>query len=177
MTDFNTILELESQIATLEAKRDELLKDADPNDILRARVQDVFNRFPVVESVGWVQYVPYFNDGDPCTWTVYGPGFNIRTEEEVEATGEDYYPSEEIDIWGFEYAFGKNYDNNDPYYANIRARYPGVTQEMALRLLEALKEVGSWVLRSESYLNGLFGHSSVIMRRDGTVSVEEYAHD
>lgn len=31
---------------------------------------EMFAKYPKLNSFGWVQYVPYFNDGDPCQFTI-----------------------------------------------------------------------------------------------------------
>src|SRR5687768_12752869 len=35
-----------------------------------------------VEAVIWHQYTPYFNDGDPCTFSVYGEGVFLTGSED-----------------------------------------------------------------------------------------------
>ena len=30
---------------------------------------EVFNKYPNIESFSWTQYTPYFNDGDECTFS------------------------------------------------------------------------------------------------------------
>lgn len=32
--------------------------------------KDIFNKFHDINSFGWSQYTPYFNDGDSCTFSV-----------------------------------------------------------------------------------------------------------
>lgn len=183
MTDVNSITEImqiEATIADLEKQRDALLVNADKNDILRARCAPIFEQFgDLVTNVAWVQYVPYFNDGDPCTWTVNGPGVNVRViDYNVEDEPEDWDGyGEEVDMWSFKYSLIDNADSDDEYYANKRAQYPGFDRHSAAALLEALKPIESWLSGSEGYLNGWFGHAVVVVNRDGTVSVEEYVHD
>ena len=48
---------------------------------------DIFKEYPRLESFGWTQYTPYFNDGDECT-------FGIRSE--VFLNGSDPYEDEEV---------------------------------------------------------------------------------
>lgn len=183
MTDVDNITEImqiEATIADLEKMRDALLVNADKNDILRARCAPIFEQFgDLVQSVGWLQYVPYFNDGDPCTWTINGPGINVRTIDysvEDEPEGWEGY-GEEVDMWSFKYSLIDNADNPDPYYANKRAQYPGFNKQSAEALLEALTPIESWLEGAEGYLNNLFGHAVVVVSADGTVVVEEYDHD
>jgi len=75
-------------------------------------LEDLFNQFPGVESVSWVQYTPYFNDGDECVFGtsasypsmifvddkedareqyMYGEGFYTGEKDELEAEREPAY--------------------------------------------------------------------------------------
>lgn len=176
MTDVSEIIKIENLIADLEARRDELITEGGEEArwaLINARLRPVFEAFLQVRNIGWVQYVPYFNDGDPCTWTINGPGINISTDEEDHEDG----LGDHVDMWSFEYVFVKNADSDDEYYVNKRARYPGFDKDSAAALIEALKPIEAWLERSESYLNEWFGHALVLVGRDGTVSSEEYYHD
>lgn len=178
MTDVTEIMQIEATIADLEKQRDALLVNADKNDILRARCAPIFEQFgDLVTNVAWVQYVPYFNDGDPCTWSVIGPGINVRTFDWDDAPDDWDGVGEEVDTWDLKYSLITNADSDDEYYVNKRARYPGFDRHSAAALLEALKPIEAWLNGSEGYLNGWFGHAVVVVSRDGTLSVEEYDHD
>lgn len=39
---------------------------------------------PDVDSVGWVQYTDYFNDGEPCTFSVHSDYLYVNDEHEEE---------------------------------------------------------------------------------------------
>jgi hypothetical protein len=43
--------------------------------------EEVFDKYSTVESVGWPQYTPYFNDGDPCHFSVHSDEDRIRVNE------------------------------------------------------------------------------------------------
>lgn len=32
--------------------------------------KELFSAYPNVKAIGWTQYTPYFNDGDPCVFSV-----------------------------------------------------------------------------------------------------------
>jgi len=44
--------------------------------------ESVFKKFPDVESVGWTQYTPYFNDGEPCYFGVNSDPYSIYVNDE-----------------------------------------------------------------------------------------------
>lgn len=65
------------------------------------KLKEVFKLFweknPEVKSISWTQYAPYFNDGDPCTFSVNEIYFsNTDDPEEVD---EDLIYVEETGIW------------------------------------------------------------------------------
>lgn len=37
-----------------------------------------FAEYPEVKAVGWTQYTPYFNDGDPCVFSVGEPYLSTK---------------------------------------------------------------------------------------------------
>lgn len=53
--------------AKVEALKNEARKEG--KKALAAEFQKFFETYPLVESVRWTQYTPYFNDGDPCTFS------------------------------------------------------------------------------------------------------------
>jgi hypothetical protein len=52
----------------LEKVMDDAKKEA--KDAFVAELKDIFNRVPDLKVIKWVQYTPYFNDGDACTFRV-----------------------------------------------------------------------------------------------------------
>lgn len=49
----------------------------------------VFEQHPVLESFGWRQYTPYFNDGDPCVFRACTADFVINGLDQYEADAPD----------------------------------------------------------------------------------------
>lgn len=53
-----------------------------------AVVAELFVAEPLLQSFSWTQYAPYFNDGDPCTFSVHGVnkinGYDRWADEEEE---------------------------------------------------------------------------------------------
>lgn len=179
MTEIEELIEVERQIAALEEQRDALVDKVDPTAVLTARLQPIFDAFPQVKSLGWIQYVPYFNDGDPCTWSIIGPGVNPRVYDDLSEEEKDDWDGnyEEMDSWSLKYHFVMNGDSDDPYHVQHRSRYPGFDRQSVEAILEALKPLENWLERSEYFLNKLFGHAVIVVKRDGTASVSEFDHD
>jgi hypothetical protein len=44
----------------------------------------VFKQHPEILSITWMQFTPYFNDGDACTFSVNEPDFEIEGEKSSE---------------------------------------------------------------------------------------------
>jgi 5'-3' exonuclease len=64
----------------------------DAKQILQDGLREIFDQFPEVESIGWKQYTPYFNDGDECIFRCYADepdingncGWELSYHEETE---------------------------------------------------------------------------------------------
>ena len=60
-------------------------------------VSEFFKNNPEIVNVGWTQYTPYFNDGDPCVFSVGDFYFQTKTEAEDEDA-----PDFESDMYEYE---------------------------------------------------------------------------
>lgn len=56
----------------LKEKKAEILKEFEANgkELLAETAQAIFQSHPDVDSIGWTQYTPYYNDGDACQFGV-----------------------------------------------------------------------------------------------------------
>jgi hypothetical protein len=86
-------------IETVQEAEKELQEKCE--ETLREVFQKFWERNPEVNSVVWVQYAPYFNDGDPCIFRVCDPVFsNAWMAEDIEDITYDYSGmKEEIWVW------------------------------------------------------------------------------
>lgn len=55
----------------------------------KAAIKHIFEKRPEVESFSWTQYTPYFNDGDPCTFSSHHTYPNINGLNEYDDLDED----------------------------------------------------------------------------------------
>ncbi|WP_033307382.1 hypothetical protein RFN58_07095 [Streptomyces iakyrus] len=130
--------------------------------ILQAVLDD-----PAIVEFGWRQYTPYFNDGDPCEFSVHGTW--VRTTDDADAE------EDELEMWGHR-SLGKIPGRRDettgewvkdPYEGPDEARYH------RCKALEKAVEGGAF----EVVLLEAFGdHANITVRRDG-IEVEFYDHD
>jgi hypothetical protein len=59
----------------VQAQIDALTKEAreKSSELFTNGAKTLFEQYPMVESVHWTQYTPYFNDGEECTFSAYCP--------------------------------------------------------------------------------------------------------
>ncbi len=147
----------------------------------------LFEKSKIINSIGWTQYTPYFNDGDECTFCVhkndlyinkvysYDSKINISrptsylqkitSNEELEKTKE----------------LGLKYYPNSPYYNNPEIGKSGLTEDETYN-----KEEGDIYNSFRQVLNDvpdeiykdLFGdHVEITIHKDGKIEVETCEHD
>jgi hypothetical protein len=60
------------EILSLKARFETQVKEQG-KELLHKHFTEYFEANPEVEAVKWAQYTPYFNDGEPCEFTVHDP--------------------------------------------------------------------------------------------------------
>ena len=85
-------------------------------EVARAKVREVgkaavgalfkafFAQYPEVTAVGWTQYTPHFNDGDPCVFRVHEFYATTKTDMDFARVSRLYDDEEDKDL--FQVAFG-----------------------------------------------------------------------
>lgn len=122
---------------------------------------------PTIVELGWTQYTPYFNDGDPCVFTTHSPW--VRTEaDDLDADRYDlefYYSHPTLgERWG-EWVGGKY----------VPGAYKGVDEERydRCRSLGGALDSGAF---EDALLEAFGDHAEIKVARDG-IHVEFYEHD
>lgn len=122
----------------------------------------LFEKHPKLESFGWRQYTPYFNDGEECTFSAH--------VDEPDINGIDGYRA------NFQLEFVTDYGGKqDP----ATKQYPKkLNENYSPEVAAAQKDVVEFLQNiDESVLRDLFDdHVRVTVTRAGT-DVEEYEHD
>ncbi len=114
--------------------------------------REIFDAFPAVESFGWAQYTHYYNDGDPCVFSV-----SVGTDAIwINATRYD-------DAW----VYGPNWERVGPVAE--MAGVPKAAWEAVAALLGAIDE--------DAYEEMFGDHVQVTVYRDGHTEAEGYDHD
>ncbi|MFF3324918.1 hypothetical protein [Streptomyces sp. NPDC002889] len=138
--------------------------------ILQAVLDD-----PTIVEFGWRQATPYFNDGEPCTFSVYGTWMRTDADREVE----DEY---ELEVGYSHPSLGQMTGGewvDDPdrpgRKKKVGERYEGPDQQRyeRARALDRAIEGGEF---HDVLLDAFGDHATVTVRRDG-IQVEFYEHD
>jgi hypothetical protein len=128
--------------------------------VAQERLKEYFAEFweknPAIKAIHWSQYAPYFNDGDPCTFSVHDPYF-------TNAEGDDL---DDLSRWG-EYDGEKEGVWSDQY-----PEFDGVNVESTDSLAKLLT---SGVM--EPIMKIMFGSDNVIVATREGFSVDYAEHD
>lgn len=167
--------ELVAQIENLQKEIMEKSKSAF-KDVAKA----LFDAFPSLESFSWVQYTPYFNDGEPCEF-----GVSADADWSLKINGERPGDSEHwetkpiyIDKEGNQYTEAE-YKNQPASWRDrtIRSRFTYLNAEEPE--LNGVPDTIEDFINAidENTLQSMFGdHCEVIVYRD-RVEVQDYDHD
>lgn len=116
-----------------------------------------------VEAVSWYQYIPYFNDGDPCEFSV--------GEMAVKMAGQET-SSDDVSYWcGEETGFVSLYDM-------VSYTRPGrLVRDEYKDVVPVFEDLSEHLSSFEDFLHDSFGdHSTVTATADG-FHREHYDHD
>ncbi|BBC35232.1 hypothetical protein SGFS_065260 [Streptomyces graminofaciens] len=130
--------------------------------ILQAVLDD-----PTIVEFGWRQYTPYFNDGEPCTFSAHGTWVRTTADEDAD--------EDELEMWGHR-TLGKVTGHRDASTGEwVTDPYEGPDEARYLRCKELEKAVEGGAF--EVVLLEAFGdHAEITVRRDG-IQIEFYSHD
>lgn len=157
---------INEEIARVEEKKAELVKELYP------RFKDIFKPFfekcPEVVCIAWQQFTPFFNDGEPCEFTVYDIHGYLEGEE---VTGwEGTFPS---NVDWYEEKAREGDDYGVKRLAELAQEVGDLTRhkEISKEFNEATKFITQL---PDDILEALFGdHVTVIITPEG-VEVNEY---
>jgi len=140
---------LKAKSDALHAQMEELRKEA--AEAMKPMLIAFMKETPQVKAVKWTQYTPYFNDGDPCTFSVNDPEFYFEGDDQDD---------EGKSLWSL--------DRSD--YGPKPGQCSPETAKACAAFVQALGGM-------DDALETLFGdHCKVIVTADG-VEVDEYDHD
>ena len=169
-----------NKLTELESEMENFVKDK-----FHPLLISFLEEYPMFKALTWRQYTPYFNDGEPCTFTVHEVnGFletPIFTEEDADTN--DYgmyedpllnpYPDDCYDfvISGWFYGFDKGTERK-PWKEDIAIveKY-GITEEA----FKAFKDLSSFIDRNEKVMQ-MLGEGLVVVTKD-YIRIHEHDHE
>lgn len=135
-------------------------------------VKAIFDTYPDLIAVGWSQYTPYWNDGDPCEFSVHESQIQWKgVTDQDDFEDEDYGDEWLHDLNGYEYQ--QKMHNKYP-----KEKYYIMKDENEVQMHKAVDDVNA-ILREidESTMEEMFGdHVFVTVTKEG-VTTEGYDHD
>ena len=154
-----TLEKIKAELEAFEAKKKVFVEDLRKE--FPTMFKELFDKSEKIESFGWVQYTPYFNDGDTCE-------FRVRCDD-------PYVNGEYIDECDWYDWRIKYYLKGDEKYANLLTENPELDIESYKVVEEFISVINSI---PEDFLKDLFGdHAQITIHKDGRVEVDEYEHD
>jgi len=150
---------LDEMNAEMKALRDTYKEKS--QGLMKKVFAEFFEKNPEVHAVGWRQYTPYFNDGDPCVFrcnAAYAWATNTKDTGNVNY-GE--YEGDEENVWVSDADYG---DFNEEL----------IPDHVEKALDELRRFLGK--VSDDVYLSMFEDHVKVTATRDG-FDVEEYDHD
>lgn len=141
-----------------------------PPEEFEAALRALFDH-EIIEAVRWVQYTPYFNDGEPCIFNVqeYGGGIKFTDTD-------DYVSTEDGQDEWLAHVGGEKFNYNGPGYPAVQY----VTIEGAHPVAgEAAKAFYKTLLsgRHDHLLQDVFGDHAEITATREKIVIGEYQHD
>lgn len=158
---FEQIAKGKEEIKKIKSELREKLRDN-----FHGLTKELFNSYPELDSIGWRQYTPYFNDGEACEFRSAHDYPNINGNDEN--YGESEQPEGVLDIvkLGSEEIYDENWKmvknpDYNPYY-----------NEIVKTVKEFLNQF------DDEDMEDLFGDHVIVHITSNGVDVEEYEdHD
>jgi hypothetical protein len=133
---------------------------------LKEAFKEIFDKHPRLESIMWVQFTPYFNDGDPCYFGVRDFDVSISEPEEKETSS----ASDDDEDGSDEELYGEDYSYGDRIYAMQKSNDPDLK-----KIAEDVGDLNSDI--PDDVLESVFGdHCKVTATREG-FQITEFDHD
>lgn len=129
--------------------------------IFKLAFKEFFDANPEVNVVGWRQYTPYFNDGEPCEFNCYASYAFVSNAKDYGQIEYGEYNGEDESVW-----------ISDGDYGDLNEE---LIPQSVLDNADALRSLLAKI--DDSVFLDMFGdHVQVFATREG-FDVQEYSHD
>lgn len=111
-------------------------------EVFAAQSKTIFEKHgDIVDSFGWTQYTPYFNDGEPCEFGVNDLFIHAKVDKDSDNYEENNYyePSESFRSYGTKdnklarYLYDYEYEYTPYSYRNEPPKSPEIRKESSVR--------------------------------------------
>ncbi len=160
----------QEKLKTLREKNSEILKLKSEivdisSDIFDDFYKYIFDKYPTLESFGWTQYTPYFNDGDTCVFSVNTDYITVNDDYVDES---NWSQKTKVISWG-------TWNNNTRKY---EGRVEEDNPEYDSILSEASNEITNFLgqFDNDFYLSKFGDHAQITITKSG-VNISDYDHD
>lgn len=171
-------------MTTLQTKFDQLIEEQrelakrfqeTAQELFKETTKEFFDKNPAIKAVGWTQYTPYFNDGEPCTFSVNDAWFSNAEGEDLEDISRwGEYEGENEKVFCCEgYMLASTSDYGKKYRDEVHSKAEGAID------LEVLANFNRMIQceEMEKIMLAMFGdHATIVATRDG-FDVNECDHD
>jgi hypothetical protein len=125
----------------------------------------IFEKYPTLESFGWNQYTPYFNDGDATIFSVNTDYISINDEYVDEAK---WISEVNVINWG-------NYDRvNKTYVGRVEEPNPDYDPVLAAASNEIVDFLGRF--DNDFYLSKFGDHAEITVTKS-EIKISDHDHD
>ena len=158
--NLEALKEKQKEIAKLKAEAQQMASDA-----FDSFCKEIFEKHPKVESFGWSQYTPYFNDGDTCTFSANTDYISINGEHVDDSK---WVNEKNVIDWGTW--------NRDLRIYEGRVEVPNLDYNS--ELVKGADEIVEFLSNFDNdfYITRFGDHAEITVSKDG-VDVDEYEHD
>jgi hypothetical protein len=136
--------------------------------LIKQQICSTLDKYPEFIGIRWIQYIPSFNDGDPCTFTMDDPGYIVKKDNESNYSSFDTV----IEIGKEEYSVVTKWEFNCEWDNETNKRiYTNTIDEDKVKLLSVIYSALQTV---EEECQKQFGdNAEVIILRDRVI-VNDY---
>ena len=158
--NLEALKEKQKEIAKLKAEAQQMASDAFDNFC-----KEIFEKHPKIESFGWSQYTPYFNDGDTCTFSANTDYISINGEYVDDSKWVNETTVVDWGTW-----------NRELRIYEGRVEVPNLDYDA--ELAKGSDEVTEFLRNFDNdfYITRFGDHAEITVSKDG-VDVDEYEHD
>ncbi len=136
--------------------------------VIKLALAEAFAKNPKLRVISWIQFTPYWNDGEECIFSVQDPEFTNGTAEDLEGDG-DWEDADEEEV--------KDSDIWTITASDLRGNHKklqGIDDEKSIKLVDELITHGEM----SDIMQDIFDdHARIFAFRSGKIEVQEYEHE